>query len=77
MITLVKYTNAKQSVWEKDGKYYLCSTSLNYIREVMVFKCNSEGKVEDWLELYCSRYYVENHSFHMSQWNKETINASD
>ena len=77
MITLVKYTNTMQSVWEKNGKYYLCSTGINCTREVMVFECNSEGEVENHVDLYCSKYDVANHSFHMSQWNKETNNAGN
>lgn len=67
--------NGRQSFWEHNGNYYICSTSLDN-SEVMVFKANPEGKVIDYLDLYVNYTKVNSHDYHMARFSQENSNGS-
>jgi hypothetical protein len=69
--------NGRQTIWEHNNNYYICSTALEGCKpEVMVFTADSSGRVTDYMDLYVSYTDVTNHDFHMSQFAKENGNGS-
>ena len=53
MIKIVRELNDRQVVAERDGKHFLISQSREHIDpvEVLVFPCDAEGNVREWLEV--------------------------
>ena len=77
MTKLFDKYNGRQTVWEHNNNYYICSTALEGCKpEVMVFTADAEGYVTDYTDLYVSHTDVTNHDFHMSQFEKENGNGS-
>ena len=74
MFRKITNKNERQSVWHvktKDlDRHYLCSTSIDH-SEVMIFRCDAHGEVEDWLEEYCNYHQVLNHHDHMDLFLQE------
>jgi|NOAtaT_7_FD_contig_111_564178_length_2481_multi_9_in_0_out_0_4 hypothetical protein len=74
MFTKVASKNERQSVWHAKTEvldcHFLCSTSIDH-SEVMIFECNKDGTVEDWIEVYCDYTQVFNHHDHMERYYKE------
>lgn len=70
---------------ERNGKHYLVSTvklaswatfSPDHAYETMVFAADNEGKVTDWMDLYCDRAASEveaqsNHDRAVTTFNPE------
>lgn len=74
MFQKITNKNERQSVWhvktEKIDCHFLCSTSFDH-SEVMIFKCDKNGEVEDWLEGYCNYKEVFHHHVHMERYYKD------
>jgi hypothetical protein len=74
MFTKVASKNERQSVWhvktEVLDRHFLCSTSIDH-SEIMIFECNKDGTVEDWIEVYCNYTQVFNHHDHMERCYKD------
>lgn len=53
MIKVIKQINERQILIEQDGKNFLVSESIPDLvpQETLVFSCDSEGKVSDWVEV--------------------------
>jgi hypothetical protein len=70
----VGYKNQRQSIWhiktDNFDRYYLVSTSIDH-SEVMIFTCDRNGKVENWLEVYrnCT-HDVFDHIYHIKGYYK-------
>lgn len=45
----------------RNGKYYYVSSCYTYDHgyETMIFHCDKNGKVTNWSDLYCQRYFNE------------------
>ena len=64
--------NGRQTVWEHNNNYYICSTALEGCKpEVMVFTADAEGYVTDYMDLYVDYDHVTNHGYHMRIFAKE------
>lgn len=74
MFSKVASRNERQSIWhvktEDLDLHYLVSTSFDH-SEVMIFQCDENGEVKDWLEVYCSYTQVFNHHNHMERYYKD------
>ena len=55
MIKLYKRLNERQAIVQENDDYYLVTQSRKYelaeFPEVLVFPCNSQGSVSEWLEV--------------------------
>ena len=53
MIKIIKQINERQTLAEREGNYYLISQSREDIVpvEVLVFPCDKDGNVKEWLEV--------------------------
>lgn len=65
----IRDTQHRQSVWEHQGNYYLCSTSID-ASEVMVFAADSTGEAGSYEDLYVSYDLAMSHAEHMEQFAK-------
>ena len=54
MIKIIKQINERQTLAEREGNYYLISQSREDIVpvEVLVFPCDKDGNVKEWLEKF-------------------------
>lgn len=69
--TLVREKNDRQNIWYMAPDIWVLSSTDMAGSEVMLFKCDPNGDVKDWHDLYVSYENIDNHAWHMTEYSKE------